>query len=260
MTRTNLLCVDDEQNILTSLKRLLRGEAFNVLTADNAEDALKLLRENLVQVVMVDQRMPDVNGAKLLQLIKQERPDTVRLVLSGYADVATILESINKGEIYRFLSKPWVDEEIKITLRQSFEHYFLQNENAQLLNTIQEQNKQLESLNQQLENSLQKRTKLLRLMQELIQQIPLPVMGVDVNGQVVSANQQAMIAIDHKLNLGDNLEAILSHDLVDDIVLVANGESDARMLDSPFGKVQVIPFSVEQDARGSLLIMQGVVQ
>ena len=123
MEEKTLLCVDDEPGVLRALQRLLRKEDYRYLTAVGGEEALRRLEHRPVQVVLTDQRMPGMTGTALLQIVKHRYPDTVRVVLSGYAEAHTILDAINQGEIYRFIPKPWDDETLKVTLRQCFDHH-----------------------------------------------------------------------------------------------------------------------------------------
>lgn len=118
-----LLLVDDEPNILSALKRVLRDEGYQVLTACSAEDGLKQLALHKVQVIVSDQRMPAMSGIEFLGRVKEAYPDTVRMVLSGYTDLETVTEAINRGAIYHFLTKPWEDETLKEYIRTAFRHY-----------------------------------------------------------------------------------------------------------------------------------------
>ncbi|WP_018608974.1 EAL domain-containing protein [Uliginosibacterium gangwonense] len=120
---STLLLVDDDLSILSSLKRLLRRENYNILTATTTHEALTLLAEHRVGVIIVDQRMPGMSGTELLARIRTMHPDTVRMVLSGYTAVDSLTEAINRGEIYRFLTKPWQEAELIETVRESFRHY-----------------------------------------------------------------------------------------------------------------------------------------
>ncbi|MBV6324324.1 EAL domain-containing protein [Duganella violaceipulchra] len=118
-----VLLVDDEANILSALKRLLRQDSYHILTATNAEDALELLALNYVQVVVTDQRMPGTSGTEFLSIVKNLYPDTVRLILTGYTDLVTVTESVNRGEIFKFIAKPWQDKELRELIRDAFRHY-----------------------------------------------------------------------------------------------------------------------------------------
>ena len=115
-----LLCVDDEDNILRSLKRVFRGEDFRVFTANNCDDAFELLANETIQVVMSDQRMPDMGGTEFLQQVKKQYPNTERVILSGYSEASAIVDAINCAEVYRFVGKPWDDEKLKAVVRECF--------------------------------------------------------------------------------------------------------------------------------------------
>jgi CheY-like chemotaxis protein len=118
-----LLLVDDEENILRALKRVLRGDGYRILTATSARDGLDILRQHDVQVIVSDQRMPEVCGTEFLKQVKQTYPDTVRIMLSGYSDAAAVTNAINRGTIYKFLTKPWNDEDIRLQVRSAFGAY-----------------------------------------------------------------------------------------------------------------------------------------
>lgn len=118
-----LLLVDDEDNILYSLRRVLRKEPFKILTCNNAIEAFELLASNDVQVILSDQRMPKMNGTEFLSRVKDMYPETVRLILSGYTDLRTVTDAINHGFIYKFITKPWQDEELKKELQSAFRKY-----------------------------------------------------------------------------------------------------------------------------------------
>jgi len=115
-----LLLVDDEENILRSLTRALRRDGYQILTATSARDAMELLGKNDVQVIISDQRMPETSGTEFLSRVKQMYPETVRMVLSGYTDLTAVTDAINRGAIYKFLTKPWNDDELRVQIRDAF--------------------------------------------------------------------------------------------------------------------------------------------
>ena len=115
-----LLLLDDEENMLRSLVRLFRRDGYKVLTASTVREAFDLLAGNSVQVIVSDQRMPDMSGTEFLAKVRDLYPDTVRMILSGYTDLATITEAINRGAIYRFLTKPWNDDELRGHIEAAF--------------------------------------------------------------------------------------------------------------------------------------------
>ncbi|MEG3158316.1 EAL domain-containing protein [Lysobacter zhanggongensis] len=118
-----LLLLDDEENVLRSLVRLFRRDGYTILTANSVRQAFDLLASNTVQVIVSDQRMPDMSGTEFLGRVRDLHPDTIRMVLSGYTDVTTITEAINRGAIYRFLTKPWNDEELREHIHAAFRAY-----------------------------------------------------------------------------------------------------------------------------------------
>lgn len=120
-----LLVVDDEENVLGALRRLLRRDGYRILTAGSAADAFELLAVNQVQVIVSDQRMPHMSGTEFLSRVKEMYPDTMRLVLSGYTDLQSITDAINRGAIYKFLTKPWDDDLLREHIREAFKFFEL---------------------------------------------------------------------------------------------------------------------------------------
>ncbi|MDM8351127.1 EAL domain-containing protein, partial [Pseudomonas sp. sp1636] len=120
-----LLLLDDEENILRALTRVLRRDGYQVLTANRAQEAFALLAKHDVQVILSDQRMPEMNGTAFFSRVKDLYPDTIRIVLSGYTDLISVTDAINQGAIYKFLTKPWDDAQLRSTIAQAFQHYEL---------------------------------------------------------------------------------------------------------------------------------------
>ncbi len=121
--KPTVLLVDDEPNILSALRRVLRRDGYEILTAQSGEEALDILAHQTVMVILSDQRMPNMTGTEFLSRVKILHPRTVRIILSGYADLNSITEAINKGEIYKFRTKPWDDDELRSDVREAFIHY-----------------------------------------------------------------------------------------------------------------------------------------
>ena len=120
-----LLIVDDDVNVLTSLHRLFRRDNYRVLTASTPAEGFELLALYRVQVILCDQRMPVMSGTEFLSKVKEMYPETIRIILSGYTGVESVLDSINRGAIYRFYTKPWDDLELRENVRLAFRHYWL---------------------------------------------------------------------------------------------------------------------------------------
>jgi putative nucleotidyltransferase with HDIG domain len=154
-----VLFIDDEANILKALQRLLRNEPCRVITANRGSEALEILDRERPQVVVSDQRMPEISGVDLLQSVRQRHPDVIRILLTGYTEMNVAVEAINRGEIFRLVTKPWNDEELKATLRQAFDTHDLKSEIRRLNQVTREQNLKLQELNRDLEVTVQERTK-----------------------------------------------------------------------------------------------------
>jgi response regulator RpfG family c-di-GMP phosphodiesterase len=135
-----ILCVDDEPNILSSLRRLFRPQGYQVFTAESGAEGLKLLEAEQVDVVISDMRMPEMDGARFLEQVRARWPDTLRMLLTGYADIQSILDAINRGEIYRYITKPWDDNDILLIVRHALERKALEVEKQRLEALTQEQN------------------------------------------------------------------------------------------------------------------------
>ncbi|MHC8409808.1 HD domain-containing phosphohydrolase [Pseudomonas sp. Hz4] len=156
--KPKVLLVDDEESILNSLRRLLRGQPYEVLLATSGAQALEIMEQQSIDLVMTDARMPNMDGATLLAHIHRLYPTTTRILLTGYADMPTIIKAINEGKIHRYISKPWNDEEMLLTLRQSLAHQHSERERQRLEQLTRRQNAQLKSLNITLEKHVAART------------------------------------------------------------------------------------------------------
>ena len=156
--RPTVLLVDDEESILNSLRRLLRGQPYDVLLAGSGAQALEIMAAQPVDLVMTDARMPAMDGATLLAETHRLYPATSRILLTGYADLTMIIKAINEGQIHRYISKPWNDDELLLILRQSLEHQFSDRERLRLEQLTREQNDQLKALNATLEKRVLSRT------------------------------------------------------------------------------------------------------
>ncbi len=196
--RWRLLLVDDEPNVLASLRRLLRGEAYELFTAESAEEGLHLLEQHPVQLVISDERMPGMSGTSFLREVRRRWPETIRIILSGYSAVKTILAAVNEGAVYKYLTKPWNDEELKISIRRALEQYALEAENRRMAREIAEQNARLQQLNAQLvelNNQLAQHasdaTIGLDFVQELLDSLDAGIVTIDGSGLVIGANTRA---------------------------------------------------------------------
>lgn len=190
-----VLCVDDEEPILRSLERVLRREPYRFLGANSAEEALSILRGEPVDIVVSDQRMPGQTGAQLLEQVRAQYPDVVRIMLSGYAEPDVILESVNSGGIFRFIAKPWEDNELKAALRQGLELSRVVLDNRRLTELAERQIRDLEQLNLKLREAVCHRTASLANAQDIIDKLPCPVLGLGADLALMVANDQARLRL-----------------------------------------------------------------
>jgi len=209
-----VLLVDDEEKIVNSLKRLLRKEGYQLITASSGAEGLKVLEENDVHLVISDQRMPQMSGTEFFATVREQYPDAIRIILTGYTEVDSITESINKGHIYKFFLKPWNDQNLKLEIKSALEQYDLIQANKRLNERVVEQNEELKRINENLEMLVKKRTteleiqnQALELSRAILEELTLPIIGVSAEGLIAVINREAKslsingqgIEIGHKL-------------------------------------------------------------
>jgi diguanylate cyclase (GGDEF)-like protein/PAS domain S-box-containing protein len=193
-----LLLVDDEPNILAALRRQLRSAGLRILTASSGDEGLKLLATEHVDVILSDQRMPGMTGVEFLRAVKHSHPETVRMVLSGFTELQSVTDAVNEGAIYKFLTKPWDDTQLRAHILEAFQHKEMADENRRLDLEVRAANQGLAQANRQLEEVLRQqqeqisRTGIsLEIVREALQHVPLPILGVDEEQLVAFANLAA---------------------------------------------------------------------
>lgn len=164
-----ILCVDDEPSILSSLRRLFRPQGYQIHLAGSGKAALELLEKFAIDLVISDMRMPEMDGVQFLGQVRQRSPDTVRLLLTGYADMAATIAAVNHGEIYRYISKPWDDADILLIVRDALSHRALALQNKRLQDLALRQNAELKSAHVHLESLVAQRTTELTNVNEALQ-------------------------------------------------------------------------------------------
>jgi len=249
---TRILFVDDEQNVLRSLTRLFLDDPYEVLTAPSGAEGLLILeRCGTVPVVIADYRMPGMNGVEFLGEVRKGWPETVRIVLSGYADTDAIISAINEGQIYRFVAKPWNDAELRVTIANALELYDLGRTNHELTEELRRKNDELMTLNQDLERRVVERMEALttqnrRLMESLgiLDDLPIAVVGMDPQGTVFQCNRKGMVCFGNRIGpvIGANRRDVLTeaqNRLVDEVLEKsrAAGNGSASVVD---GKHQAV--------------------
>jgi DNA-binding NtrC family response regulator len=139
MAKGKIMLVDDEENVLNALNRCLRREVAELVVFPDPSEALEYLKENEVDVIVSDHRMPNMSGVEFLIKVRKLYPDIVRVLLTGYADVDVAIRAVNEGKLFRFLTKPWKDEELKITIKNALQLKALLDRNRALLGKVREQ-------------------------------------------------------------------------------------------------------------------------
>jgi len=197
MERTILL-VDDEENVSAALARLLRGDGYTILRANSGAEGLALLAQHQVGVIISDQRMPGMTGTEFLTKVRELYPDTVRIVLSGYTELNSVTDAINRGAVYKFLTKPWENDLLRANVDEAFQRHEMKRENARLSQALRQANDELTAINHELELRVELKTRevvrnleVLRVSQEMLEVMPLAAIGIDRDGMMVIANRMA---------------------------------------------------------------------
>lgn len=147
MPKHSVLIVDDETNILNSLSRLLRSEDLEVITAEKAHDGLEKLKSaGGVDLVISDNRLPDTSGIEFLVKVRQLFPDTIRILITGFPDLDSAIDAINRGQVYRYIAKPWEAKELKAIVTQALDYYDILRDNRALIKIAKQQAEWLNAL------------------------------------------------------------------------------------------------------------------
>lgn len=218
-----ILFVDDELSVINALERLFFDETYTLLRASSGEEALALFeRESPIQVVISDFRMPDMDGVEFLRQVYERWPETIRIILSGYADTAFVVSAINEGRVYRFIAKPWNDDEVRVTIAKAVEVYSLVKENKDLNAELLTANEKLTRTAARLEEKVQERTAellfqntVLKHSQTILNTLPVGVLGFDNKNILVQQNRQAgaILKALHPAPLGREAKDVLPREL-----------------------------------------------
>jgi len=265
-----LLLVDDEQNIVSALKRLLRRDEYQIHTANSGQEGLDVLARHAVDVIVSDQRMPGMLGADFLRKAKELYPDTLRIMLSGYTELQSVTDAVNEGAIYKFLTKPWEDEQLRGHIAEAFRLKEIADENERLNLELRTVNHELASANRRLEDVLrQKQQQIsrdeisLNVARELLQHLPLPVIGMDDQGMIAFVNaaadhlfrhggallgNEACVVLPELFPAGDGFDAMAAGGRR------APGTHEADIEGARFA-VDVYPMGASSTSRGSLITL-----
>ncbi len=255
--RHTLLVVDDEPDVVKSVQDLLRLD-YKVFGATSAREGLRVLQEHEIHIVMTDQRMPEITGVEFLRQLRGEHPEAIRLLITGYADIKAVIDAINQGNVYRYISKPWDPDELQSIIKQAAEHYDLLVERKRLLAQLQAKNQELESANVELRRanelkhafikvaSHELRTPLTILLglTELAARTPrLEGTLADWLGRIENAGQRLSHLIDQMIQLlmSERFERTLERHPTDLARLLAQAADDVR----PFVELRKQELAVE---------------
>ncbi len=197
-TSNTLLIIDDDANVLATMSRIFRHDDYELLLANGGAEGLERLASHEVGVILADQHMRDMTGVAFLSRARELRPDSVRIVLTGYTDISSVTDAVNHGAIYKFLTKPWDDDDLRKAVREAFLLHRVTRENTRLTGELQEANTSLTRWNLELEQRVAAKTheallnlQTLRVSQEILEYLPVAVLGIDPSGQIVISNRAA---------------------------------------------------------------------
>jgi len=168
-TQGTVLFVDDEENILSSLKRLMRKQPLQCFFATSADEGFSILEKEKIDVILSDMRMPNMDGAEFLTKCKERWPKTVRILLTGHSDISATITALNRGGIYRYLSKPWDEQELLETIEQGLRIGRLETEKLALLLLTKQQNEKLLKFNDELERRVVSRTEEIKQTSDMLE-------------------------------------------------------------------------------------------
>ncbi len=218
----NVLCVDDEKNVLRALERSLRKEHYNVFTASSGKAGLEILKGLKVQLIVADFRMPEMNGVDFLKKAKNKQPDAIRMLLSGYASIDMVVKAVNQAEIFKILSKPWSEVQLRQEINLALQHWELVQKNRKLNRQIDDQLQKLREMNEQLEVLLDKRTReiiiknqALELSHQILDNLPIPAFAVATEGFIVYMNKSAgeLFHGEHVKPIGKKIDEVFSGEI-----------------------------------------------
>ncbi len=219
-----ILMVDDELNVIRSLKRLFRKEHYNIITANSGVEGLETVKSNSVDVIISDQRMPRISGVEFLSKVRKDFPRIIRMILSGYTDIQTVTAAINEGNVYKFILKPWDDNYLLDAVHEALRLRALQDENESLNKEIRNKNEELTRINRSLESEVQKRTEKiiaqsedLKMSSDILNSLPVAVVCAGLDRRILFTNSFANILFGgkHEEIHGSFIQNVFNDDVLD---------------------------------------------
>lgn len=257
-----LLLVDDEASIVAAIKRLLRPDNYTILTANSGSEGLDLLARHPVDVIVSDQRMPEMTGVEFLRCAKDLYPDTVRIVLSGYTELRSVTDAVNEGAIYKFLTKPWDDSQLRSHIDEAFRRKEMADENRRLDLEVRTANFDLAVANRRLEEIAQLQQQQIRrdevslhVVREALRHVPLPVIGLDEDDCIAFINVAAQDLLRERGSpLGCDAREVIP-ELVSTLESIDHGSRGRLQLKGAMYSVNCHRMGQGSDSRGVLLTL-----
>jgi len=245
MSDITILFVDDEVNILKTLQRLFLDEDYTVLTAQSGAEALALIDGGCrPEIVVSDQKMPEMTGVQFLKEVREKLPESIRIILTGYADIGAAVDAINLGGIFRYILKPWEDEDLKLSIRDAVSRFELVAENNRLNEDLRQLNRQLEELNATLEQRVEERTRELQKSNEENRQLNVQLQDRIRELQAWDRIQSHLLTI-HPLE--ETLQLI-----IDVVHEVSRAEAVRILLDDGLGAFELVASSMPEEKKSIL--------
>ncbi|MHB0868785.1 MAG: response regulator [Chloroflexota bacterium] len=279
-----ILLVDDEESILSALKRVLRREGYRILACSSGVDAMSLLEESgsAIGVVVSDFRMPGMNGVEFLSRVRAYHPATIRIILSGYADAEMVQSAINQGEVYRFVSKPWDDEELKATIRASIQQFEATRVARSVLDEVTSLRREMKRLESTPGGSADRaepdeastriyleedspEIAVIRTLQGVLNAVPAGLVGVDCDDIVTFANPYVsrVFGIDRLSIIGNSVGDVLATEIVEIARTVAHRGAEQKsallVFDGQSVKVNCVPLGNTEGGRRRGVLICGFI-
>ncbi len=198
MDKPKILYVDDDQENLRTFRRLFRQD-YHVLLAESGETGIRVLQaESSIPVIVTDQRMPEMTGIEFLDKSLQISPDSIRIIITGFTDIQALIDAINTGRVYHYITKPWDEQELYVTLKRAVESYDLKRKNTQLLLDLQHKNEELEQSYQTLQKTqedlihAEKMASIGRLASRIAHELRNPIQGIKMGLELLRHDAQEM--------------------------------------------------------------------
>lgn len=259
-----ILFVDDERNVLRSLERLFLDEEYEVVTANSGPEGLETLeRGGPFQLIVSDYRMPSMNGVEFLAEVCRRWPDTERIILSGYADTASIVSAINEGQIYKFIAKPWNDVDLLRAIREALDRYELRASNRRLLAELTAANNELKLINDRLYGLVDERVKevllqsrALHSFQNVLDALPVGFIGADECGMIVQWNSLGAQMINRSPEdlIGSDLATTLPREILIVLTQLEGNSCGECYVELPAGRCKAYLTRITADGQHAIVI------